>query len=150
MQIKENIKAPCHRPLWGIDRWPVNSPHKWPVMLKMFPFDDIIMIHFVQLMIYVLSAVIAMWTAVFYDCSKDYKRCINISYHTLDFCSTEKEQIHNAATLYVAYSILSIPCLLMPWWLKSPGHQQAWYWPNKLVYSVASITRVERQIWMIK
>ena len=28
----------------GISRWPVNSPHKWPVTLKMFPFDDVIMI----------------------------------------------------------------------------------------------------------
>ena len=28
----------------GIHRWPVNSPHKWPVMRKMFPFDDVIMI----------------------------------------------------------------------------------------------------------
>ena len=27
----------------GIHRWPVNSPHKWPVMGKMFPFDDVIM-----------------------------------------------------------------------------------------------------------
>ena len=27
----------------GIHRGPVNSPHKWPVTLKMFPFDDIIM-----------------------------------------------------------------------------------------------------------
>ena len=27
----------------GIHRWPVNSPHKWPVMRKMFPFDYIIM-----------------------------------------------------------------------------------------------------------
>ena len=27
----------------GIHRGPVNSPHKWPVKLKMFPFDDIIM-----------------------------------------------------------------------------------------------------------
>ena len=27
----------------GIHRWPVNSPHKGPVMQKMFPFDDIIM-----------------------------------------------------------------------------------------------------------
>ena len=27
----------------GIHRWPVNSPHKWPVKQKMFPFDDIIM-----------------------------------------------------------------------------------------------------------
>ena len=23
--------------------WPVNSPHKWPVTRKMFPFDDVIM-----------------------------------------------------------------------------------------------------------
>ena len=27
----------------GIHRWPVNSPHKGPVTLKMFPFDDAIM-----------------------------------------------------------------------------------------------------------
>ena len=26
----------------GIHRWPVNSPHKWPVMRKMFPLDDLI------------------------------------------------------------------------------------------------------------
>ena len=26
----------------GIYRWPVNSPHKWPVTRKMFPFDDVI------------------------------------------------------------------------------------------------------------
>ena len=38
VQIKEYIKAPCHWPLW-----PVAPPHKEPVMLKMFPFDDVIM-----------------------------------------------------------------------------------------------------------
>ena len=27
----------------GIHRWPVYSPHKWPVTRKMFPFDDFIM-----------------------------------------------------------------------------------------------------------
>ena len=27
-----------------IHRWPVNSPHKGPVTLKMFPFDDVIML----------------------------------------------------------------------------------------------------------
>ena len=26
-----------------IHRWPVNSPHIWPVTRKMFPFDDVIM-----------------------------------------------------------------------------------------------------------
>ena len=29
--------------VWGIHRRPVNSPHKWPVTRKMFPFDDVIM-----------------------------------------------------------------------------------------------------------
>ena len=28
--------------VWGIHRWPVNSPHKWPVTREMFPFDDVI------------------------------------------------------------------------------------------------------------
>ena len=28
----------------GIQRGPVNSPHKWPVTRKMFPFDDVIML----------------------------------------------------------------------------------------------------------
>ena len=31
--------------VWGIHRGPVNSPHKWPVTRKMFPFDDVIMEH---------------------------------------------------------------------------------------------------------
>ena len=30
--------------LRGNDRGPVNSPHKWPVKRKMFPFDDVIML----------------------------------------------------------------------------------------------------------
>ena len=30
----------------GIQRWPVNSRHKWPVTRKMFPFDDVIMYFF--------------------------------------------------------------------------------------------------------
>ena len=31
--------------VWGTHRRPVNSPHKRPVRRKMFPFDDVIMIH---------------------------------------------------------------------------------------------------------
>ena len=30
--------------VWGIHRGPVNSPHKWPVTRKRFPFDDVIMV----------------------------------------------------------------------------------------------------------
>ena len=29
--------------VWGIHRWPVNSPHKGPVTRKIFPFYDVIM-----------------------------------------------------------------------------------------------------------
>ena len=29
--------------VWGIHRSPVNSPYKWPVTRKMFPFNDVIM-----------------------------------------------------------------------------------------------------------
>ena len=32
----------------GIHRSPVNSPHKWPVTRKMFPFDDVIMVGLYQ------------------------------------------------------------------------------------------------------
>ena len=33
----------------GIHRGPVNSPHKWPVTRKMFPFDDVIMYYLILL-----------------------------------------------------------------------------------------------------
>ena len=33
----------------GIRRGPVNSPHKWPVTRKMFPFDDVIMVLHIRL-----------------------------------------------------------------------------------------------------
>ena len=32
----------------GIHRGTVNSPHKWPVAWKMFPFDDVIMVSFLR------------------------------------------------------------------------------------------------------
>ena len=32
--------------VWGVHRWPVNSPCKWPVTRKMFPFDDVILENF--------------------------------------------------------------------------------------------------------
>ena len=38
----------------GIHRWPVNSPHKWPVTWKMFPFDDVIMLPSMVIVMHVL------------------------------------------------------------------------------------------------
>ena len=39
----QSSASPGHWPLCGDHRGPVNSPPKWPVTRKMFPFDDIIM-----------------------------------------------------------------------------------------------------------
>ena len=38
----------------GIHRSPVNSPHKWTVTRKMFPFDDVIMRHLIFVCCYSL------------------------------------------------------------------------------------------------
>ena len=45
----------------GIYRWPVNSPHKEPVMRKMFPFDDVILGH----RAYPMPMVHALWHLCF-------------------------------------------------------------------------------------
>ena len=39
---KENTQAQCYWPfVRGIHRWPVDSPHNWPVMWKVFPWHDV-------------------------------------------------------------------------------------------------------------
>ena len=42
---------------------PVNSPHKWPVTRKMFPFDDVIMISIIMTQVFVirLRAEFILW-----------------------------------------------------------------------------------------
>ena len=37
----------------GIHRWPENFPHKWPVSRKMFPFDEVIIVCFYILVIFI-------------------------------------------------------------------------------------------------
>ena len=44
----------------GIHREPVNSPHKWPVTRKMFPFDDVIMVNTIS-----ISVSMSGWIRVF-------------------------------------------------------------------------------------
>ena len=40
----------------GIHRWPVNSPHKWPVTRKMLPFDDVIMFCYTNRVIFITTS----------------------------------------------------------------------------------------------
>ena len=47
----------------GIHRWPVNSPHKWPVTRKIFPFDDVIMMTVIFISICLLQlTVLYIWS----------------------------------------------------------------------------------------
>ena len=52
----------------GIHRWPVNSPHKWPVRRKMFPFDDVIMNLIPHLSVY--WAWDYLWFQAFHICKR--------------------------------------------------------------------------------
>ena len=45
VQIKENKSSASLAFDRGLHWWLMNSPHKGPVMQKMIPFDDVIMIH---------------------------------------------------------------------------------------------------------
>ena len=44
----KNLSIPSLAFVWGIHQWSVKSPHKGPVMRKMFPFDDVIMMFLVS------------------------------------------------------------------------------------------------------
>ena len=111
--------------VWGNHRGPVNSPHKWPVTRKMFPFDDVIM----------------LWqgpdlrTAVCFICvppcaSFAYRRVHNHLF--MDACHLLTHIIHG---IYIA------TCTI-PWWvqLKSSASITTVYTKNDtasfLVYTV--------------
>ena len=61
--------------VWGIHLWPVNSPHKWPVTRKMFPFDDIIIP-------YVKSSNISRLENIGWQFAADISKCILLILYT--------------------------------------------------------------------
>ena len=104
VQIKENIKAPRHWPLWGeftATRWipRTKGPHKGPVTQKMFPFNDIIMKTVVQAMEIDRKASRAHWGVNFASVQKidvlgvciDGK--LNFNEHVRRICSKASAQI---------------------------------------------------------
>ena len=52
--------------LCGIHRWPVKSPHKWPVTRKMFPFDHVIMVYRLNQLVDVASCLHEILLGVWY------------------------------------------------------------------------------------
>ena len=47
--------------VWGIHRWPVNSPHKGPVTRKIIPFDDVIMTQWHDPYIYSVASIFSVY-----------------------------------------------------------------------------------------
>ena len=74
-----------------IHRWPVNSPHKWPVTRKMLPFDDVIMIQVLSHPSKVTENHASISPTSFYD--------------------------HNSNSMEISFYHISIPIykLRMPW-----------------------------------
>ena len=88
--------------VWGIHRGPVNSPHKWPVTRKMFPFDDVIMIiHYA-----IVSDPIKVYGCHF--CSTLHDAMTRISYNTL---FPSNELIHEFRHLWLTQSPLRLHIL---------------------------------------
>ena len=58
---------------------PVNSPHKWPVTRKMFPFDDVIMKHRYPLGSYLIVAC-PLTGYIKHSCCKSIKKIRNMNY----------------------------------------------------------------------
>ena len=71
----------------GIHRSPVNSPHKWPVTRKMFPFDDVIM---------VLT-------------HKNALSGESIRYHFLDFTTEDMSSKWNLFGLFICWDFVARP-----------------------------------------
>ena len=91
----------------GIHRWPVNSPHKWPVTRKMFPFDDVIMWP-----IFVTESFHIHWNHLYYMV---YMQPILI----------KMRELYTYRTLY-CFSL----CLHMPSYstYSTASHQETRYW----------------------
>ena len=71
----------------GIHRSPVNSPHKWPVTRKIFPFDDVIMFYRYDYHIREMSkkmSKMALFSLLFYS-----QRGIKLSETRLKWIDTE-------------------------------------------------------------
>ena len=72
----------------GIHRWPMNSPHKWPVTRKMFPFDDVIMT------VYISSRKTytgCRWVSLCYGCMRSWWMYITYYIHIVWGASSAPE-----------------------------------------------------------
>ena len=78
--------------VWGIHRGAVNSPHKWPVTRKMFPFDDVIMMVY-KILHWFMATKYAMESFPTNPTSQIISAYFNTSLH-LDQCKNQYILLH--------------------------------------------------------
>ena len=101
--------------VWVINQRPVNSPHKWPVTRKMFPFDDVIVILRSPLGLYVLfhslirlnnpNAMVSYLLA----CTHNGKNTVVFALNFAESTAHQKDNAHGShfAKFGIAYQIYS-------------------------------------------
>ena len=84
----------------GIHRGPVNSPHKWPVTRKMFPFDDVIM--FLHLNLGVTKTMKPKYTSYFGCILNPYIKLFN--WNTIDGSFPLSFSWHFMGAMYINWN----------------------------------------------
>ena len=114
----------------GIDQGPVNSPHKWPVTRKMFPFADVIMSNNMWPTKVERGAHLVHWSGRFKaECLTGWE---HINKH---ICISQCwDGTNNRNPTYEGPGLTNltelIPWLLMICWCKERDHWLPWYWPK--------------------
>ena len=80
--------------VWGIHRGPVNSPHKWPVTRKMFPFDDVIMI---------LKCYHLKHRSMIIECRYDTVVRSNITWYSIQHITNKRRMLVRHWTEHIAF-----------------------------------------------
>ena len=92
----------------GIHWGPVNSPHKWPVTRKLFPFDDVIMIAVHPNM---------MFCCVLFWCGNHLETYWSLDHGQQNTCQTGKLPVcdvwYQWNQAYGIYFVLSFPIMIL-------------------------------------
>ena len=102
----------------GIHRRPVNSPHKWPVTRKMFPFDDVIML-----------TVVDMKPSSNASRMRFLAKSQTAGRSWLDHTHIVSKQIEIALVSWLKYSFF-----FQLWWLYIFQHHNVFHWVNEFCW----------------
>ena len=134
-QIKKNQSSSSLAFVRGIHRWPVNSPHKGPVMRKMFPFDDVIMTLVFSIPDSMYSCWPVTWAGTWLPVRNAHKNPLprNNMYLKIKetFCCWFSYIMVNMIKTYLSLSAKALEnsrktSLMMPWLHASWCHQWTW------------------------